>query len=387
MNRIAEFRWIQRLRRFPINGSIGLSIVLCALPLGAQNLERRLEVPTCRDCALTIVPVGALGGHKGALRDEGDIIFLRATDAGTLFALTMSSASVFEISTNGQLIRTIGRSGEGPGEFRRPMIVLETAADSIVVYDGQLGRLSVFARKGKYARSQRVLPGLSDISLLPDQHVLAAGRAQSRPGTGVYRGSIFPLHLLAGDSVVRSFGETMRRIDPRNPFQFDRFLVTWANRVVSVQRANRFSVEIWDPRMGKLDARLVREPTWFLPYESLALAEPSRPPSPTITGAWLGGDGMLWVAGNRARPQWKQAYGKPRASREGGPAFPRIEKMDLLVEGFVEVFDLQARTLRYSGALPFPVMFVLGRGMVGSAHNDAEGVATVSLHSLTLRTR
>lgn len=54
---------------------------------------------------------------------------------------------------DGAYVRTIGRAGDGPGEFRSLASVDVTAADSIVAFDSGGRRVSVFDSSGVYARS------------------------------------------------------------------------------------------------------------------------------------------------------------------------------------------------------------------------------------------
>ncbi|HEX8904254.1 MAG TPA: 6-bladed beta-propeller [Longimicrobiaceae bacterium] len=49
------------------------------------------------------------------------------------------------LSPGGAVLRTIGRRGEGPGEFRSIRGVQLLSGDSLLVYDPELGRVSVFA--------------------------------------------------------------------------------------------------------------------------------------------------------------------------------------------------------------------------------------------------
>jgi hypothetical protein len=55
-----------------------------------------------------------------------------------------------------RVVRTVGRAGDGPGEYR--LIVLATAwrADSIVVVDGVLRRASILSPDGEYVRSAQL---------------------------------------------------------------------------------------------------------------------------------------------------------------------------------------------------------------------------------------
>jgi hypothetical protein len=54
---------------------------------------------------------------------------------------------------DGAHLLTIGRAGDGPGEFRSLASVDVTAADSIIAFDSGLRRVSVFDGSGVYARS------------------------------------------------------------------------------------------------------------------------------------------------------------------------------------------------------------------------------------------
>lgn len=53
---------------------------------------------------------------------------------------------------DGQHLRSIGREGDGPGEFRRPSRVHVMPGDSLLVYDSQARRLTLLATDGTYAR-------------------------------------------------------------------------------------------------------------------------------------------------------------------------------------------------------------------------------------------
>ena len=60
----------------------------------------------------------------------------------------------FEIGSG--RIRRIGRLGTGPGEFRRPLWLEPHGPDSLLVYDRDLTRFSVFSRSGSFGRTFRV---------------------------------------------------------------------------------------------------------------------------------------------------------------------------------------------------------------------------------------
>lgn len=89
-------------------------------------------------------------------------------------------------SASGEWQRTIGRQGDGPGEFRSPQGPAARSGDTLFIPDGQLGRLTAVSTSGAY------------LTAWPYLSVEGAGR-------------IFPSHRLADGSWV-SYGSV-----PRSP--------------------------------------------------------------------------------------------------------------------------------------------------------------------------
>jgi len=58
--------------------------------------------------------------------------------------------------SDGQFIRSVGREGEGPGEFRAIGLVQLGRADTIIVSDGILSRLTLFSPSGEFGRTIRL---------------------------------------------------------------------------------------------------------------------------------------------------------------------------------------------------------------------------------------
>ena len=59
-------------------------------------------------------------------------------------------------SADGEHLRTVGRQGEGPGEFEELSGPWRMAGDSIVAFDWRGLRLSIFAPEGEFVRSERL---------------------------------------------------------------------------------------------------------------------------------------------------------------------------------------------------------------------------------------
>ena len=80
---------------------------------------------------------------------------IRLTD-GRLVVGNNGSNQLKVFSGAGEFLFSIGREGEGPGEFQQLDWVSRYRGDSIFAYDYGLGRWSVFGSDGTFARSARV---------------------------------------------------------------------------------------------------------------------------------------------------------------------------------------------------------------------------------------
>ncbi len=96
-------------------------------------------------------------------RDPGDLAFGGAAldavavgDGGVLYIAVNLNRGIAAFDPEGRLLRTFGREGDGPGEFRR-ITALGTSIDGAVwAFDSRLRRLSLFSPSGVYLESHRV---------------------------------------------------------------------------------------------------------------------------------------------------------------------------------------------------------------------------------------
>ena len=67
------------------------------------------------------------------------------TSSGHLLAVNLDEKFVFEVDTTGELVRTYGRQGEGPGELKNPLGIVSTANAVLVIDLGNM-KLARFPR-------------------------------------------------------------------------------------------------------------------------------------------------------------------------------------------------------------------------------------------------
>ncbi|MCJ7681957.1 MAG: 6-bladed beta-propeller [Candidatus Aminicenantes bacterium] len=94
----------------------------------------------------------------GASEGDSDYMFTRISDIavdemGKIYVLDYSEAVLRIYDPIGKHIQTIGRRGQGPGEFMAPFSLGITADNSILVHDLMNRRINYFSPEGKYIKS------------------------------------------------------------------------------------------------------------------------------------------------------------------------------------------------------------------------------------------
>ena len=130
---------------------------------GDVTVVRNPKEPVYKTPVVELKEDLSLGGANA----QGDYAFedirtLVVDDAGNIFVLDSKAANVKVFDASGKYIRTIGRKGQGPGEFNAPMTLsINAPAGELVVH--QAGeRISYFKLDGTFLR-QQVTRGLMTV--------------------------------------------------------------------------------------------------------------------------------------------------------------------------------------------------------------------------------
>lgn len=92
--------------------------------------------------------------------------------AGLLYIADEGNANVMVFDNNGKLIRTIGRQGQGPGEFQNPLDVVIFADRTVAVSDGHTNKIQFFDKEGQYLRELRFSHPVGRIYPFGDRQLL-----------------------------------------------------------------------------------------------------------------------------------------------------------------------------------------------------------------------
>jgi hypothetical protein len=128
-----------------------LGAALGLLP-GTGHAQQVTRLPD-RDVALTgeLEDVFCVGEEEGDSWQVFSFIPAVTFDAtGNLYILDRDNARVVVLGPDGRFLRSIGKKGEGPGEFGLPMNLTILSDGRLAVFDGASGTVSLFDRSGRY---------------------------------------------------------------------------------------------------------------------------------------------------------------------------------------------------------------------------------------------
>lgn len=69
--------------------------------------------------------------------------------AGNIYVLDTRNAQVQKLDAGGKFLKTIGRRGQGPGEFQMPFSMARDAEDNLFVFDAMGRKIEVFSSDGR----------------------------------------------------------------------------------------------------------------------------------------------------------------------------------------------------------------------------------------------
>jgi hypothetical protein len=123
--------------------------------------------PISRDNILVLKEELTIGGGKAI--DEkifSSVSHLNVDTLGNIYIVDMRDAQVKEFDKDGKFVKTIGRKGQGPGEFNMPdMVLFNDTGRTFYVLDLLTRRFSLFDLDGHFIRS---VPVQSEVILRAD---------------------------------------------------------------------------------------------------------------------------------------------------------------------------------------------------------------------------
>lgn len=240
----------------------------------------------------------------------------RRDSRGRIHIPTGSWERLAVFDPSGELIRTLGRGGQGPGEFGRVGPHLFDRADSIWVWDQPQARVTLFSPDLEFVRTVR-LP-VAPTQFLPDGTILSLHEVRDPSLIG------FPAHRFdrTGEVLV-SFGRDPPRYRPDERLLHENVGGLSPEGLLWMSPKGRYELQLWEPLEGTLLETLHPEAPWFegvLPGSDLR----SDRPSSIVTGIWTDEAGVVWVLFRVAADDWE-----PCCDGEPPPRRPQMGTTEL----------------------------------------------------------
>jgi len=235
---------------------------------------------------------------------------------------------------DGKIIKVLGRSGRGPGEFAGPGLVSTWRGDSVLIADAVAGRVSVFDRQWKFGRTFPLSPAVETWAPLSN---------------GTFVGGIG--YELRSENLLQIFDATGRQLgtfgfitvaDSLAGARMAAPLITTDGRTVwTTAFAGTYRIAEWDPASKRRVRTLVRRGAGF-PEKQVLVGEmsPSTPPMSTLHGLFRDGP-LLWVLYRVADRQWARGLKQAEMqSHTGKVKYWKAEEPDLVFDTIVEAIEI-----------------------------------------------
>jgi hypothetical protein len=148
-----------------------------------MNPSQPIETPV----SLKLEELWRVSGDESEDFLFGVLIQIASDDQGNIYVLDSQLHQVMVFTSKGEYIRSIGRQGEGPGEFNRPSDLFLTPDDHVAVMQGMPGKIVLLTTEGEPAGNHPVpetedggMQMFSAGQLAGDQLVLSAERFSRR---------------------------------------------------------------------------------------------------------------------------------------------------------------------------------------------------------------
>ena len=159
---------------------------------------RIVELGALRDVNAPIVELDRVFETAREGVELFDVQAARILDDGRLVVGNRGTSEILLIGPDGTLLATIGREGDGPGEFRSITSILVGDRGGFLVYDTRLGRWSAFDSTGTLSTTVPMVPPSRVVDLRPlarsaDGAILAVHGEQRRFGRETIQRDTMPL--------------------------------------------------------------------------------------------------------------------------------------------------------------------------------------------------
>lgn len=283
-------------------------------------------------------------------------------DAGRIYVLDWKEIHVKTFDQNGTYIRTIGKKGQGPGEFILPLSVLITHRNELAVNDYR-SRLAIFSLDGEFKKNIQIAKsGLSSVDIDSEGNIVgrAIVREEENPRYELKKldSELNYLHSL-GSSPLPSASR-----DGFNPFGgIISFRIDNYDQIICGYPEN-YEIKIYD-REGNLKRKIMKDyDPVEITDEEIKEATENTPPELKVS-----------------IPKYHMAYSWFTVDDEGRIYVMTNKQVDEGEGYYYDVFDPEGK---FIVKIPLKIRpYVLKNGKLYTVEEDEEGFLMVKRYEVT----
>jgi hypothetical protein len=343
-------------------------VAALAIPLVAAAQFQPTQVtvgpdPACATCRIELTKVVTLGRPTDSLTPFGAHLSVVRNAKGEYIVGPSTSYSLIVYDANGRQVRSVGRRGPGPGEFRTTLMNhIAGRGDTLFVFEWLPGRVSVF-------RPDLTFVGETRPELVMRKSVVRMGggflgsaalREPDRVG--------LPLHIVNDSGrIVRSFGSATRQARPDLPNTQLRVVARAGEQEQAVwaARLEKYELELWTAG-GVHRQTIVRRAPWFPAWDGGPLRDVGKyPPHPSVRGLAVDSIGRLWVSVQVPETRWA-------ARTDSSRGVTPLAEESRYVDTVLDLIDV--RTGKLTASLRTgDALYPLTNNLFWSCRDDADG--------------
>jgi hypothetical protein len=299
-----------------------------------------------------------------------------------------SGTDLLVFDHRGRLVHKVGRTGDGPGEFRGISRIVCVPGDSVLVVDARLGRVSVFDPAGQFTRSIRI----------PERSLIFDLAVVRWPTDVVLNAAVFgettigwPLHVadFSGHQAQfkRSFGDNDGRYVFGQEQKLQRMIGGGSRTDFWAVPLYAIALKHWSVDGQELPRSFTLLPDWFNQRpEPMPLGNPSTPPARIVRGIWVDSEkDLIWTVVWIPRRDWAEAWKDIRPLPNRG----EVNVSDLpaawaLWQTRIDVLDPRTAKSVANATTPLLLERVSSGGLAAAYVEAADGTPRVRIIRLTL---
>lgn len=337
--------------------------------------------PTCTSCKIGFIPVLTIRPDLGGAEHVGWGSSVARGLEYLFVANHLHGEGIGVFSLQGRYIKTLGREGEGPGEFREVLDLEVGPGDTLLAFDDLNQRITVFSPTHQVARTLRI-----------------QGKFMQRGATVLWDGSFllnqiiptqeligFPVHWMTSDGeVIRSFGDDpslVRTAEMVGGVAGFLWITPSSEERFWTAGATEFAVKRRHLRGSGLE--VLRLEGWESAFMN-GVPDGLGRPLATISDIWEDPLGRLWVLFRVPDPDWESSVRRIPAGLGHRPWY-EVEDWQGYWDTVVAVIDPEDGTPLVVDRYPGWISSFLPDGEVVSYIEEVTGDVSIQLRNMTIK--